>query len=241
MGRTGTGIYFLSPKEKDWPLDEVSRQLFFTRQQGLAGHAYFRNRFLLDNVKGIFDEIKHEFYTAPALVPPMVWQDSIAPSSPTSPVYEKLEDGNIRLAWGASKDNDDLPVVYHLYASPTYPVDTDYAHHLYATHLKETEITVKDGYFYAVTSADRYGNESAPLALNKAPETGLPILNQGNKLMLPELENVAEILICNSIGETISQVKYHREISLELLPEGFYLVYALDKEKAKTLVGTILK
>ena len=237
----GIGIYFLSPRERDWPLDEVSRQLFFTRQQGLAGHAYFRNKFLLDNVKGILTELKTEFYTAPALVPPMVWQDSIAPSAPTSPIYETQADGRIRLAWEASKDNHDLPVVYHLYASPTYPVDTNDAQHLHTTYLKRTETTVKEGYYYAVTSADRYGNESAPLVLNHAPELDIPILNQGDKLMLPPSKDAQEVLICNAIGETISKVKYHLEVSLELLPEGFYLVYALDKDGGKTLVGTILK
>ena len=238
----GLGIYFLSPRERDWPLDEVSRQLHFTRKQGLAGHAYFRNKFLLYNVKGILTELKTEFYTAPALVPPMVWQDSIAPTAPTSPVYEPLPDGNVKLAWSASKDNHDLPVVYHLYASSIYPVDTNNAHNLFATYLKENEIVLPDNkLYYAVTSADRYGNESAPLALSKAPEIDIPILNQGNKMMLPELANIQEILICNPLGETISKVKFHREISLELLPDGFYMVYALDKDGEKTLVGTILK
>ena len=237
----GLGIYFLSPKEKDWPLDEMSRQLYFTRQSGLAGHAFFRNKFLMDNVKGILDEIQHVFYSTPALIPPMTWQDSIAPSVPTSPIHEFQADGRVRLAWEASKDNHELPVVYHLYASATYPVDTENAHNLFATHLKDTTITGKEGYYYAVTSADRYGNESAPLALNHAPKSDNPILNQGNKLMLPSSEDAQEVLICNSIGETISKVKYHPEVSLELLPEGFYLVYALDKDGGKTLVGTILK
>ena len=237
----GLGIYFLSPKEKDWPLEEMSRQLYFTRQSGLAGHAFFRNKFLMDNVKGILDEIQHVFYSTPALIPPMTWQDSIAPSVPTSPIHEFQADGRVRLAWEASKDNHELPVVYHLYASATYPVDTENAHNLFATHLKDTTITGKEGYYYAVTSADRYGNESAPLALNHAPKSDNPILNQGNKLMLPSSEDAQEVLICNSIGETISKVKYHPEVSLELLPEGFYLVYALDKDGKKTLLGMILK
>ena len=237
----GLGIYFLSPKEKDWPLDEMSRQLYFTRQSGLAGHAFFRNKFLMDNVKGILDEIQHVFYSTPALIPPMTWQDSIAPSVPTSPIHEFQADGRVRLAWEASKDNHELPVVYHLYASATYPVDTENAHNLFATHLKDTTITGKEGYYYAVTSADRYGNESAPLALNHAPKSDNPILNQGNKLMLPSSEDAQKVLICNSIGETISKVKYHPEVSLELLPEGFYLVYALDKDGKKTLLGMILR
>jgi hypothetical protein len=92
-----------------------------------------------------------------------------------------------------------------------------------------------------VTSADRYGNESTPLALNHAPELDIPILNQGNKLVLSSSENAQEVLICNAIGEIVSKVKYHPEVSLELLPEGFYLVYALDKNSKKTLLGTILK
>ena len=237
----GLGIYFLSPKEKDWPLDEMSRQLYFTRQSGLAGHAFFRNKFLMDNVKGILDEIQHVFYSTPALIPPMTWQDSIAPSVPTSPIHEFQADGRVRLAWAASKDTHELPVVDHLYASATYPVDTENAHNLFATHLKDTTITGKEGYYYAVTSADRYGNESAPWALNHAPKSDNPILNQGNKLMLPSSEDAQEVLICNSIGETISKVKYHPEVSLELLPEGFYLVYALDKDGKKTLLGMILK
>lgn len=237
----GLGIYFLSPKEKNWPLEEIARQINFTREEGLGGQAYFRNRFLLDNVKGIYDEVKNGFYTTSALLPPMTWIDSIAPSAPTAPIYEAQADGRVRLAWEASKDNHDLPVVYHLYASSTYPVDTNDAQNLHTTYLKGTETTVKEGYYYAVTSTDRYGNESAPLALNHAPELDIPILNQGNKLTLPPSEDAQEVLICNAIGETISKVKYHPEVSLELLPERFYLVYALDKNGKKTLLGTILK
>ena len=238
----GLGIYFLSPKEQDWPIDEVSRQLHFTRQTGLAGHAYFRNRFLLDNVKGIFDELKNDFYTTPALVPPMTWQDSIAPSAPTEPFYELQTNGEVKLAWSASKDNHDLPVVYHLYASSNYPVDTNNANNLLATYLKGNQITLPDGEgYFAVTAADRYGNESAPLALNTAPEVESPTLNQGNKLVLPQLEDVPEILICNALGETISKVSYQPEISLKLLPEGFYLVYTLNEEGEKKFLGTILK
>ena len=238
----GLGIYFLSPKEQDWPIDEVSRQLHFTRQTGLAGHAYFRNRFLLDNVKGIFDELKNDFYTTPALVPPMTWQDNIAPTAPTEPFYELQTNGEVKLAWSASKDNHDLPVVYHLYASSNYPVDTNNANNLLATYLKGNQITLPDGEgYFAVTAADRYGNESAPVALNTAPEVESPTLNQGNKLVLPQLEDVPEILICNALGETISKVSYQPEISLKLLPEGFYLVYTWNEEGEKKFLGTILK
>ena len=240
----GLGIYFLSPRERDWPLDEVSRQLFFTRQTGLAGHAYFRNKFLLDNVKGIYDELKTEFYTVPALVPPMTWQDSIAPTAPTRPVYEPLANGALKLAWAESKDNHDLPVVYHLYASNSYPVDTDEAQNLLQTHVKGNEVVLPHGQswqYYAVTATDRYGNESVPLELNGAPQGEIRLLNRGNLMTLPDLADIQEILICNSMGETISKIKYHQEVSLELLPKGFYLVYAIKGEEEKAFIGTILK
>ena len=240
----GLGIYFLSPKEKDWPLHEISRQMYFTRQIGLDGHAYFRNRFLLDNVKGVFNEVKHEFYTTPALVPPMTWQDSIPPTTPTQPVFQQETDGSIRLSWKASKDNDDLPVSYHLYGSSVYPVDTDDARNLLETYIKDNEITSngwKGKRYFSITSTDRYGNESQALALNTPSATDIPILNRENILTIPSLEGVQEILICNAMGETLLQMKVHQEISLDSLPEGLYWVYALNKEGARKLLGSIMK
>ena len=95
--------------------------------------------------------------------------------------------------------------------------------------------------YFAVTSADRYGNESAPIDINHPNKTDNPILNQGNKLILPECEDAQEVLICNSINETILKTKFQNEISLELLPKGFYIVYTLNKEGRKVMIGTILK
>ena len=240
----GLGIYFLSPKEKDWPLDEISRQIYFTRQIGLDGHAYFRNRFLLDNIKGVFNEVKHEFYTSPALLPPMTWQDSIPPTTPVEPSFQTQSDGSIRMAWSVSKDNHDLPVTYHLYGSNTYPVDTQNAGNLVQTYLRDNKTTIKgwkNKRYFAVTASDKYGNESAPLALNEPSGIDIPILNQGNKLMLPSSEDAQEVFICNAIGEIISRVKPHKEISLDSLPIGFYWVYALNMEGEKKLIGSILK
>jgi hypothetical protein len=196
----------------------------------------------MDNVKGILDEIQQEFYTTPALIPPMTWQDSIAPSAPTLPTYEKQVNDSIKLSWVASKDNHDLSVVYHLYASNTYPVNTNDAQNLMLTSIKGNTITLQNKKkYFAITSADRYGNESTPVAFNHPNKTEIPILNQGNKLILPESENIQEVLICNSIGETILRTKVQNEISLELLPKGFYIVYTFNKEKKKTFAGTILK
>lgn len=54
----GLGIYFMHPKEQNWKLDEIVRQLYFLRDIHTDGQAYFRNRFLMDNTKGLMDELE---------------------------------------------------------------------------------------------------------------------------------------------------------------------------------------
>ncbi len=163
----GLGIYFLHPKEQDWQLDEVIRQIYFIRSIGLDGQAYFRTRFLLDNTKSIFDELRQHFYPLPALVPPMTWTDSIAPAKPQEPSFTLLDRG-IRFRWEASTDNLS-PVYYRLYASDTYPVDTRNPLNLIAPRIEDTrytyvpEVPWQEYLYWAVTAVDRCGNESEPL------------------------------------------------------------------------------
>lgn len=163
----GLGIYFLHPSELDWKLDEVVRQIYFIRSIGLDGQAYFRTRFLTDNTKGIFDEIKQHFYPLPAVVPPMTWTDSIAPSTPTNPIFISPERG-VHLQWTASTDNLS-PVYYRVYASDTYPVDTHNPANLIEARTDSThytyvpEVPWQEYLYWAVTAVDRCGNESEPL------------------------------------------------------------------------------
>ena len=163
----GLGIYFLHPSELDWKLDEVVRQIYFIRSIGLDGQAYFRTRFLTDNTKDIFDEIKQHFYPLPAVVPPMTWTDSIAPSTPTNPVFISPERG-VHLQWTASTDNLS-PVYYRVYASDTYPVDTHNPANLIEARTDSThytyvpEVPWQEYLYWAVTAVDRCGNESEPL------------------------------------------------------------------------------
>ena len=240
----GLGIYFLSPKEKNWPIEEIARQINFTREQELSGQAYFRNRFLLDNVKGIYNEVKYGFYTAPALVPPMTWIDSIPPSVPSSPICETLGNGNLRLSWEPSKDNHNLPVVYHLYASETYPVDINCTDALIAMSLRSNEYILTDWQkyrYFAVTAADRNGNESAPLALNEPSDIDIPILNKGNTLVIPPIPNATNICICTPSGKEIMQIQPTSHVDIHSLKTGIYFVYIIDASYNRTLAGTILK
>ena len=105
----GLGIYFLSPREKNWELIEITRQLQFIRTLDMGGAAYFRSRFMLDDVKGLAQWVRYHYYSAPALVPPTP-RPSL--SSDTAGCSAKA------------------PRRYVLYASRTYPVDTGKAENL---------------------------------------------------------------------------------------------------------------
>ena len=53
----GLGIYFLDPKEGNWTIDEVRRQLNVCRQLGI-GQCFFRAKFLTDNHQGLYDFVR---------------------------------------------------------------------------------------------------------------------------------------------------------------------------------------
>src|SRR3712207_7013485 len=42
--RSGLGIYFISPKEKNWNLESITREMAVSRNYQL-GHAFFRSKF----------------------------------------------------------------------------------------------------------------------------------------------------------------------------------------------------
>jgi len=164
-GRTivpGLGIYFLSPREKDWPLQDITREMHFLRQNGI-GHCYFRAKFLTDNTKGIYS-FAQDFDEAPALIPPMTWAWNKAPEAPTR-LDVKRTVSTDRISWEGARDLSRASyLLYNVYASTTPEVDTQEPRNLIATRLRGSRLNVPhtqgQTLYYAVTALDRYGNES---------------------------------------------------------------------------------
>ena len=166
-GRTivsGLGIYMLHPKERNWSIAEIKRQLNVTRQLGI-GHCYFRAKFLLDNVKEVYNYVR-QFDRQPALIPPMTWAQSIVPTAPTTLDVTRTALGD-HITWSGATDRSDGPyLIYNVYASPTSPVDTNDPANLIATRYLWRQIDIQRAAirsqhpYYAVTAVDRYGNES---------------------------------------------------------------------------------
>lgn len=163
----GLGIYFLHPDEGNWTVDEIERQINFIRTQGLAGEAYYRVKYLMDNTQNLCDILEENYYTSPALQPPMPWIDNVPPTAPTNLSVENQEDGYTLLRWQPATDNDrrNAPT-YVIYGSDTYPVDTSDPENILAQRVQGMEYMYAPIFpwmakkYFAVIAEDRCGNES---------------------------------------------------------------------------------
>lgn len=169
----GLGIYFLDPNEGNWKREDVERQINFIRNNGLAGQAYYRAGYLMNNIQGLYDELNEKYYTYPALQPPMPWLDSTPPSVPTQ-LTATTGEGFTLLKWNESADNDSLnKPFYVVYGSNTYPVDTTDPRNIIAQRIGKTQFKYTPIYpwdkksCFAVTATDRFGNESEALQLEQ--------------------------------------------------------------------------
>ena len=241
-GRTivsGLGTYMLHPHERNWPLAEVKRQLSVTRQLGV-GHCHFRTKFLLDNVKGIYNYmLQNDCH--PALIPPMIWAQSIAPTAPTRLNIEHTQRGD-NLSWNGAIDRSDGPyLLYNIYASTEEYVDITRAENLIATRQRATQLSIRRNsqqrpLHYAVTALDRYGNESQPIySSTKAPVIVVQsdfIPNNGRLMTVPQrnLFDADLLLVCDLQGRTIKTFTNRPQLNISQLAEGVYVLKSLHKK-----------
>jgi hypothetical protein len=84
----------MHPREKNWPLTDITRQFHVLRQYGM-GNCMFRSKFFTDNTKGLYNYFADGFATLPALQPAMTWLSNVKPASPS---YVNFT-GNV-VSWG---------------------------------------------------------------------------------------------------------------------------------------------
>ncbi len=248
----GLGIYFLDERQKDWPLDVIERELQVVRGMGLGGQAYFRSRFLTDDVKGIYTYLHEHFYPYPALTPPMRWQDSIPPSAPQAKAPACSPSSGLQaLRWTASTDNaPGGEVTYNVYASRQRPVDVSRAEHLVATRLQDSSFSINPvhaalhGLHFAVTAMDRYGNESSATELTSPTsasyDTARGLTHDGQTLRLapPYKEYVA---ITDAAGHILHTAPHRATLHIGHLPPGTYVVRTLEKKGVSRRIGFFFK
>ena len=179
----GLAVYMLHPRERNWPLETITREMYVLREQGL-GHTFFRSKFLTDNTKGIYQFTK-DFNSSLSLVPPMTWLSNRAPLAPSQVVIQRGMTTD-RLSWsGVRNQSRDEYLLYNIYASEDYPVDINDARNLISARQRLNYVSVNHkgrGLNYAVTAIDRYGNESTPVSTTKV-EKGHKMINFRDLIM----------------------------------------------------------
>jgi uncharacterized lipoprotein YddW (UPF0748 family) len=161
----GLGLYQMDEKESNWSSVKIKEQIQYCRENKVNGNAFYRTRYLVNNKKGIMDAIKTNFYQHPALLPPMTWQDTTHLIAPVN-IRAKRTGIYLGLSWSEPVQPGNRDVFYNVYRSKNLPVDVQKAENLVEARIKGSMLfipvddSIESGYYYVVTSYDRFHNES---------------------------------------------------------------------------------
>ena len=150
---------------------ELPNQIKYLRDNArVQGSIFFNNNSLVRNPLGFTDSLRTNYYKYPALPPPMLWLDSIAPNAPKN-LIAKAYSGGVKLKWETPDTADDNEpvygyVIYRFDGTDTVNLsDPKYIMHIqYNTDAEFEDKTTQRGktYLYVVTAIDRMKNESDP-------------------------------------------------------------------------------
>lgn len=256
----GLGIYFLDPKKGKWNISDITSELYHLRNIG-EGHAFFRNKFLLDNHQGVYDFVTAHFNRYPALVPPMTWESNKRPQQPVTLCIEENE-GTTTLRWDNSLQYEDgtaikTPSIYNnVYASKEYPVDVHDARNLILTRTTRRQLTTRTGNtptYYAVTTTDGFGNESRAKQLNQTAVVktttrygkACRLTTTGESIILPSSihETDCQYIIVKNMQEQAVYITkpQNREINIKKIKDGIYTLNCVNYKNIEHTLGTFIK
>ena len=256
----GLGIYFLDPKEGKWNISDITSELYHLRNIG-EGHAFFRNKFLLDNHQGVYDFVTAHFNRYPALVPPMTWESNKRPQQPVTLCIEENE-GTTTLRWDNSLQYEDgtaikTPSIYNnVYASKEYPVDVHDARNLILTRTTRRQLTTRTGNtptYYAVTTTDGFGNESRAKQQNQTAVMktttrygkACRLTTTGESIILPSSIHETDcqyIIVKNMQEQAVNITKpQNRKINIKKIKDGIYTLNCVNYRNIEHTLGTFIK
>lgn len=256
----GLGIYFLDPKEGKWNISDITSELYHLRNIG-EGHAFFRNKFLLDNHQGVYDFVTAHFNRYPALVPPMKWESNKRPLQPVTLCIEENE-GTTTLRWDNSLQYEDgtaikTPSIYNnVYASKEYPVDVHDARNLILTRTTRRQLTTRTGNtptYYAVTTTDGFGNESRAKQLSQTAVMktttrygkACRLTTTGESIILPSSihETDCQYIIVKNMQEQAVYITKprNRKINIKKIKDGIYTLNCVNYRNIEHTLGTFIK
>jgi uncharacterized lipoprotein YddW (UPF0748 family) len=146
---------------KEYPPQEIIEQIGVTRTRPRAGgHVHFSMAALMENRKGISDQLRSRSYPSPALVPASPWLGSGQPDEPTVSAARKGGAVNLKLAAGKANA---LYAIWSRYdnpgAAPQWRFAVAPASRIDWSVPDDAKLGAANAVF--VSAVDRLGNESA--------------------------------------------------------------------------------
>jgi hypothetical protein len=175
----------------------------------------------------------------------MAWaNDTIAPLQPTD-----LRNNGKTLNWTSQEATDtDGGILFNVYASATYPVDITRAENLIAPRLRKTSFDIiglgKQNCYFAVTSSDRYGNESAALQEEakhvedrQSRDKELLKINDNGLIHFENTKQTIAVYICDLAGKKIRIATSDNKIRTHGLKPGWYKLTRIMKKNSTQTIG----
>jgi uncharacterized lipoprotein YddW (UPF0748 family) len=76
----GQALYKMDRDKNDWQSKDITEQIKFNQiNSKINGSMFFRASDIQNNLKGLSDSLQQKYYKSPALIPQMIWIDSIPP------------------------------------------------------------------------------------------------------------------------------------------------------------------
>ncbi|MDP1676359.1 MAG: family 10 glycosylhydrolase [Bacteroidota bacterium] len=168
----GRHVYAGIGSYRDNIQEEIREQIDVTRNTFAEGQAFFR----YEHAAYLIDQIG-EAYRFPALVPRMVWKDSIPPNAPKNISIDRNDRFDVLIKWSESEISADKEEArtFVVYRSSVKNIDIQRSENILSV-VPASQFSFRDEttngkeYFYSVTAVDRAGNESGE---TEHPLTGI--------------------------------------------------------------------
>lgn len=160
----GLGAYRMDKSEADWTVNDITDQIDYSRYYGGAGCTFFRCGNVLDNKKGLYNELKDNYYKYPAQLPPLTWLNDSVPAAPVEIRVERIND-ELKLSW-QKLEGENQALTYTVYYSLTDSINTSTPKDILATGIHDTELylpvdaALERGFTFSVSASSRYHIES---------------------------------------------------------------------------------
>ncbi len=227
----GLASYRMTSGSGDWPASEILSQVRINRgNPKIQGEVYFRAALgLVENTKGFADSLKTGMYRYPALLPVMMWKDTIAPFMPRNIRYEKISpSAPAAILWDlplTAPDGDSAKryAVYRFDHAPSLPAELADARNMIDVvgARSFTPPTPPPGgpYSYVVTALDRNYNESEPSTILLVGVPAVPVLASPGPLAI----EMPESLTVRWKSDPLVAA-YHVQVALDSLFAGTLIV-----------------